>query len=147
MPRAAIMRATLILSAALLVAGPAVGQTADENWTRCKDANSDLAIGGCTAVIRSGQETTANLAVAFYGRGTAYYEKGRYGRAIREYDEAIRLNPDFAEAFNSRGTAYHAKGQYNRAIRDYDEAIRLKPDYADAINNRSQAQKERGKYD
>jgi tetratricopeptide (TPR) repeat protein len=141
------MRATLILSAALVVAGPAVGQTADENWTRCRDANPDVAIGGCTAIIRSGRETTANLAVAFYSRGTAYYEKGRYGRAIREYDEAIRLKPDFAEAFNSRGAAYHAKGQYNLAIGDYDQAISLKHDYADAINNRSRAQRERGKYD
>ena len=48
-------------------------------------------------------------------------------RAIEDYDQAIRLNPNFAEAFYNRGVAYDGKGQPDRAIEDYDQAIRLNP--------------------
>lgn len=56
--------------------------------------------------------------------------------AIKDYDEAIKLDPKFANAFNSRGSAYFEKGQYDRAILDYDQAIRLDPKNPVPIRNR-----------
>jgi tetratricopeptide (TPR) repeat protein len=56
----------------------------------------------------------------------AYFAKGQYERAIQDYDEAIRLRPNYAKAFNNRGNAYRKLGQNERAIEDYDEAIHLK---------------------
>ena len=44
---------------------------------------------------------------------------------IRDYSEAIQLNPEFAPAYNNRGNAYRILGRYELAIRDFDEAIRL----------------------
>ena len=55
--------------------------------------------------------------------------------AIREYQEALRLQPDDAKAHNNLGIALDQKGQLDEAIRQYQEAIRLKPDYALAHNN------------
>jgi tetratricopeptide (TPR) repeat protein len=60
-------------------------------------------ISGCTTVIQSGRENTENLAVAFNNRGNAYSDKGDLERAIQDYDQAIRLNPQYATAFNNRG--------------------------------------------
>ncbi len=57
-----------------------------------------------------------------------------HDRAIRDYDQAIRLSSDYAFAFNNRGNAYKTMGEYDRAITDYDQAIRLKPDYAGPYN-------------
>lgn len=54
---------------------------------------------------------------AFVNRGIAYRRVGDLDRAIRDYDEAIRLNPQAADAFNNRGNA-----------------IRLNPHYAHANN-------------
>src|SRR5580693_1748094 len=87
--------------------GAATAQTADQQ--RCSAPDPDLSISGCTAMIQSGRETPENLAVAFYNRGTAYANKGQADRAIEDYDQAIRLNPNFAEAFNNRGAAYAGK--------------------------------------
>ena len=60
-------------------------------------------------------------------------------RAIVDYNEAIRLDPKFAQAYSSRGLAYYQKGDLDRAIADYGEAIRLDPKYAYAYNNRGNA--------
>jgi tetratricopeptide (TPR) repeat protein len=96
----------------------------------------DLRISGCTSVIQCGTETQANLAIAFNNRGIAYAAKGDNDRAIQDYDEAIRLKPDYGYAFINRGTAHSAKGDSDLGIQDFDQAIRLNPDDADAFYNR-----------
>ncbi len=50
-----------------------------------------------------------------------------YEPAIQDYDQAINLDPDYAQAYNNRATAYHSKGIYTRAIQDYTTAIKLNP--------------------
>jgi tetratricopeptide (TPR) repeat protein len=56
--------------------------------------------------------------------------------AIRDYDEAIRLNPKNVAAFNNRGNAYVSRRMYDRAIQDFDEALRLNPNNALYLRNR-----------
>lgn len=65
----------------------------------------------------------------------AYDNKGQLDRAIREYDQAIRLEPDNESAYTNRGIAYRKKRLYDQAIRDYDEAIRRNPDYTASYPN------------
>jgi lipoprotein NlpI len=76
-----------------------------------------------------------------------YEAKGDHDRAIADYNEAIRVKPDYADAFNNRGVTYDHKGDHDRAIADYTEAIRIKPDYAAAFNNRGLAYYSKGDYD
>ncbi len=57
-------------------------------------------------------------------------------RAIADYNEAIRLNPNLANAFGNRANAYVRKGNNNGAIADYNEAIRLDPKGAVNLCNR-----------
>ena len=66
--------------------------------------------------------------------------------AIAAYDDAIRLNPNYAEAYNNRGVAKDALGQHDGAIADFDEAIRLKSDFAEAYNNRGAAKNALGRH-
>ena len=66
----------------------------------------------------------------------AKYELGRHEAAVADYDEAIRLKPDYAEAYSNRGEAKQKLRQYEAAVDDCNEAIRLKPNYAEAYNNR-----------
>lgn len=72
-------------------------------------------------------------------RGDNYSEIQAYDRAITDYDEAIRLKPEYAEAYNNRGYAYYWNGEAANAIADYSQAITLRPDYAYAYNNRGAA--------
>jgi tetratricopeptide (TPR) repeat protein len=87
------------------------------------------------------------VACGLYQRGTAYYAKGDYDRAIADLDEALRLEPKYAAAFNQRGYAYAAKGNQDHAIADYKEAIRLQPKFVVALTARGTANYAKGDYD
>ena len=52
----------------------------------------------------------------------------QYDRAIGDFDEAIRLDPNYAVAFKDRGYAFRFIGQYDRAIADYQKVLMLKID-------------------
>ena len=48
-------------------------------------------------------------------------------KAIADFDEAIKINPDFSWAFESRSKAYKAKGNLRRSLSDAQRALSLQP--------------------
>ena len=133
---------SMIWTAALFLAAPAMAQSLDQHRAHCINSNPktvNLKIAGCTALIESGQLTSANLAAAFNFRGLAYNFLKDDGRAISDYDQAIRINPQYAEAFVSRGITYSRLNDNGRAIADYSAAIRIDAKYADAFTMRGSA--------
>ena len=68
--------------------------------------------------------------------GLTSYQKSGYEDAIKHYDQAIDINPQFAEAYNNRGITKDRLGRHEEAIADYDEAIRINPQFAEAYYNR-----------
>jgi predicted negative regulator of RcsB-dependent stress response len=80
-------------------------------------------------------------------RGISFSFKGDFDSAISDYDQAIKLKPDYADVYKYRGDAYSDKGRHDQAIADYDQAIKLKPDYADAYINRGIAYRNKEQLD
>ncbi|MGD1076316.1 MAG: tetratricopeptide repeat protein, partial [Thermodesulfovibrionales bacterium] len=64
--------------------------------------------------------------------GDAYYNEGRYDKAVKEYSEAISMDSSLAEAYYHRGLAYYRTEHYDEAIGDYTKAISLYPSPPDA---------------
>jgi lipoprotein NlpI len=122
------------------LAAPAWAQWTDEAQKCAETPDPNLAFDLCTRAIQSGALSGSGLAVTFNNRGNAYQSKGEYQRAIQDYDEALRIDPDSALAFNNRASAFQHMGNYDRAIQDYDQAIRLDPSSALAYNNRGRTQ-------
>lgn len=56
-------------------------------------------------------------------RGMAYARKGEHDRALEEYGEALRLDPDNAVAYARRGRTFEAKGDRAKAAADYGKAL------------------------
>ncbi|MCB9460989.1 MAG: tetratricopeptide repeat protein [Anaerolineaceae bacterium] len=83
----------------------------------------------------------------YFERAYQAVKAGNYDKAIRDYSEAIRLNPQYAYAYNNRGVAYRNLEQYEQAIADYDQAIQLDPQYASAYYNRGYAYDELKQYE
>ena len=50
---------------------------------------------------------------------------GQFERAIEDYTEAIRLNPEYAKAYYNRGQAYKDQGKKAEAIADFQKFITL----------------------
>lgn len=114
--------------------------TADDAYT-CFATSGDVSIAACTRAIDSG---ASKPWIHYSNRGNAYHAKGDEDRAISDYDQAIRLNPKFANAYGGRGNAYQSKGDNDRAMVDYNEAIRLDPKYIHAYNGRGNAYHAKG---
>ena len=53
-------------------------------------------------------------------------------KSIELLNEAISLDPSYAEAYIDRGWSYRNLGQYVRALQDFNKAIELAPSYANA---------------
>lgn len=134
---------------AVLFVVPCFAQTADD-LKSCIDnsqTNPNVALQSCTSAIQSGILSQPNLAIAFYRRGVAYFEKFDYDHALQDYDQAILLNPSFPQAHNNRGVIFHDRGDYDRAIPEFDLAIQLNPNYPLAIYNRGNSYKGKGEFD
>jgi protein O-mannosyl-transferase len=99
------------------------------------------------ALWRHTLEVTENNPAAHNNLGNALYNKHQLEEAIRQYQEAIRLAPNYAHAHHNLGVALHQKGQTDEAISQYRMALRFKPDYADARNNLGTALNEKGQID
>jgi len=79
---------------------------------------------------------------------TASYRAGDYEKAITDYTEAIRINPNYYYTFYMRGAAYSQIGDLDRAIEDYNQSIRLSSTitFPAPYLNRGQAYHNKGDY-
>ncbi|MGL4392723.1 MAG: tetratricopeptide repeat protein [Fusobacteriaceae bacterium] len=105
---------------------------------------------------KSGAKAKKNLKVTpkniaeskkFYDSGELNFRIGNNGNAIKDYDKAIKLNPNYFEAYFARGYVYYLLGakenipkvtisSYQAALKDYDQTIKLNPKYVDAYIQR-----------
>lgn len=69
-------------------------------------------------------------------QGVGKYKTGNYQEAIKDFDQAIALNPKNADAYYNRGLTYNSLKQYTQALKDYTRAIQLNPGNALVYFNR-----------
>jgi predicted Zn-dependent protease len=112
------------------------------------DLNPSQAIDSRAKAIASKNELDGRKsAEGLRASGIAYHDKRDFDRAIGDFDEAIRLDPNDAKAYANRGIAYGCKGDYDRAIADFEEAIRLSPRNAAFFGVRATTYLAKGDYD
>jgi tetratricopeptide (TPR) repeat protein len=70
-------------------------------------------------------------------RAWAWKQKGEADKAIADFDEAIRLDPNNSLALRVRGATWANKDDYAKALADFNEAIRVDPYNVDALNHRA----------
>jgi len=67
--------------------------------------------------------------------GMQLQEADQMQEAIRQYEQALRLYPDFADAHINLGDAMLQSGRIQEAIGHYEQALRLKPDFPKGHND------------
>jgi tetratricopeptide (TPR) repeat protein len=67
-------------------------------------------------------------------------------KAIRDFDESLRLKPDRVGALSGRAYAWLKKGDYTRALTDLDQALQLNPDDMALVYDRGALHAQKGNY-
>jgi tetratricopeptide (TPR) repeat protein len=146
--KGSFMRATIksgTVMAAAITFLQLVGTAFAADLGDCGHPVPDRSIQGCSPLIERGHAPPDQIAEFLLLRGTAHMINDDNDQAIKDLDEAIRLNPNSAEAFFVRGDVYFKKGSYDRAIADYDGASWLNPDHVGAYEGRSDAYRRLGR--
>ncbi|MDA8381728.1 MAG: type IV pilus biogenesis/stability protein PilW [Betaproteobacteria bacterium] len=93
-------------------------------------------LAGCANAPQSRvqQDDLLNRATIHTELGQGYYEHGEVAVALKELDEAIRVDPAYAPAYNMRALVYMHLGQEAQARADFSRALALTPKDA-ALNN------------
>ena len=76
-----------------------------------------------------------NSALLYNIRASCCREIGQLDDAVKDYERALALKPDYAEAQYNLGITHQELGQIDAAIKSYEQAITIKPDYFGAHNN------------
>ncbi len=82
-----------------------------------------------------------------YEQGVNSVNRREWDKAIKEFSEAIDLNPTNGLAFDYRGCAYFMKGDFDRAISDCEQAIRINSTDVDAAFNLASVYRAKGEFD
>jgi tetratricopeptide (TPR) repeat protein len=76
-------------------------------------------------------------AVAMFDRGQRFMEKSNWYQALGRFQDARKLEPDFAAAINGMGEAYFSMRDLRNSRKLIEEAIKVDPKCKDALFNRA----------
>ncbi|MBI4650564.1 tetratricopeptide repeat protein [Candidatus Desantisbacteria bacterium] len=78
--------------------------------------------------------------------GVIYRKKGKYDRAIEEYEKALHFDPEYTLAYSNLGFIYYRKSMYDKAMEYYKKAIEIDPSYVLAYNKLGVVYRKKGLY-
>ena len=103
----------------------------------CFSEDIERRIEGCTALIDRHDPSMGDLSLAYAMRALAFSLKGLYETAIRDYDVAITMKPDFAVALNNRAWAYFRWGKAGTGLADVEKSLEISPTSPHALDTRA----------
>ena len=86
-------------------------------------------------------------AVLYNMMGVCFASLNDLDRAVESYQQALIINPNYAEAHSNLGLIYHDMGELNAAVKCHKQALQIKPDFAEAYFNLGRVFQSIKKYD
>ncbi len=99
------------------------------------------------AVSTNAQDDEGPDAVAIFNQGQDLHEKGDLAGAIKFYDQALKIIPEFPEAIYQRGLAELVLGNKAAAENSFRRAVELRPDWSLALSSLGSLLVTQKKYD
>ncbi|HUJ11090.1 MAG TPA: tetratricopeptide repeat protein, partial [Verrucomicrobiae bacterium] len=129
-----VLRSIIAVMAIALLLACAVSSRAQLGYWQ----NSETLYRHDLQVARPSWTVLNNLALALV-------ETGKIPEATKYFEQALRLQPDYAESHYNFGLVLAQQGQLVGAIEQWQEAVRINPDYAEAQFNLGIALQQTGK--
>ncbi|MEO0948279.1 MAG: tetratricopeptide repeat protein [Cyanobacteria bacterium J06641_5] len=76
-------------------------------------------------VIKRKDVEPENRALAFNALGYTFFAREQYDVAIRQYKEALKLNPAYTVAWNNLGKVYEQKSLTVQALEAYEKTLQI----------------------
>jgi tetratricopeptide (TPR) repeat protein len=92
-----------------------------------------------TVSFRQLQHKVPKQAVKEYNKGRTAFRKGDKETALNHFQNAVQIDPDFADAHNDLGVLLAKVGNTGEAAEQFQRAITLAPDHTIALGNLSLA--------
>lgn len=93
----------------------------------------------------TGRLDTRDLAIAHANLAIMLSAAGKLVPAIENYEQALRIEPDYADAHFNLGVLLAQTGKLSNAIEHYEQSLRIKPDFFAAHLNLGVALLQTGK--
>jgi tetratricopeptide (TPR) repeat protein len=100
-----------------------------------------------TVLVESSDIQSQSRSVALGRRGYIYRLMKRYEEALKDFDQAIELNPKYHWAIAHRGKTYRSMKRYEEALKDFNLAIELNPKLDWMIANRGSTYRQMERYE
>jgi tetratricopeptide (TPR) repeat protein len=115
----------LAATAGLLLAYSLSANAVETAKDRCEQAaNLDAAIEACSLIIKSDNDRH-RLALAYFNRAGWHLKKDHLDRAVADFNEAVRFEPDFAAALTKRGLVEERLNDLRGARADFAAVLKL----------------------
>ncbi|MBA2432216.1 MAG: tetratricopeptide repeat protein [Chthoniobacterales bacterium] len=141
--------ALLIFFCAVAVAGYLVfdqvrgSRLLQEGYSAVQNGELNLATAKLAAALQR-RLTKVDMSYAYANRAYCHYRLGRPSEALRDFDEALRLNPEITWAYEFRAAVHLNRGDHDKAFEDYSETIRRDPNSSEAYFQRGRIALARG---
>ena len=117
---------------------PEANKLAVEGAKAAKSQDFDKAVDLLKKAAAMDHKYADELSAVYQQRGYAAANDQRYGDAINDYEEALKLTPQQASRIHEQRAAVEMKIQdYDKALADYSELIKEKPNEIKYISYRA----------
>jgi tetratricopeptide (TPR) repeat protein len=117
---------------------PEANRLAREGAEAAKNQDFDKAVDSLKKATAMDHKYADELSAVYQQRAYAAAKDQRYGDAINDYEEALKLTPQQAPRIHEQRAAVEMKIQdYDKALTDYSELIKQKPNEIKYLNYRA----------
>jgi len=88
-------------------------------------STSSAEIETCSRALSIGNLRLRDKAATFVNRGILYAANEQYQKAIKDYESAMKLYPEFGAIYVNRGNLFFLGQSYDSAIMEYTKALDL----------------------
>ena len=129
---------TFAAAAAMLgFLGAAALAAVDDPMLDCLSEDNQRRISGCSTLIDTPGLPQEQRSLAHGMRALAYSLLGLFDKALQDYDEALKINPDYPLALNNRAWSYYKLGRPSDGIADVEKALQISPASPYALDTRA----------